>query len=239
MRDKPGERCVRSKVRPTRLALFFLLCPERIVKEKERGRRRRCGIKSNKIRITMWLEKRKKKKGSGFDGGGAQRKPSPLQSWGRSRSDKQIRVFFFYFIVLKGKKRCGTYMFPGCAGWAAVLKSGTGSVWGALSGWQMDVDVPLFSCAPSLPSGTLCFWLSWRVPAYIAPGVGNAGSYLLAETRLPPLARFDSAKIIKTPLLVFSSDFSNGDVRHLQAITSAWRCQGPCSNDGVINSRLD
>lgn len=104
MRDKPGERCVRSKVRPTRLALFFLLCPERIVKEKERGRRRRCGIKSNKIRITMWLEKRKKKKGSGFDGGGAQRKPSPLQSWGRSRSDKQIR-FFFLFHCIKGKKK--------------------------------------------------------------------------------------------------------------------------------------
>lgn len=238
MRDKPGERCVRSKVRPTRLALFFLLCPERIVKEKERGRRRRCGIKSNKIRITMWLEKRKKKKARGLMAEarrGNHRRSSREDGVGAiNKSD-----FFFYFIVLKGKKRCGTYMFPGCAGWAAVLKSGTGSVWGALSGWQMDVDVPLFSCAPSLPSGTLCFWLSWRVPAYIAPGVGNAGSYLLAETRLPPLARFDSAKIIKTPLLVFSSDFSNGDVRHLQAITSAWRCQGPCGNDGVINSRLD
>ena len=154
----------------------------------------------------MIKKKKKKKKGSGFDGGGAQRKPSPLQSWGRSRSENKSGFFLFHCIKKK-KKRCGTYMFPGCAGWAAVLKSGTGSVWGALSGWQMDVDVPLFSCAPSLPSGTLCFWLSWRVPAYIAPGVGNAGSYLLAETRLPPLARYDSVKIIKTPLLVFSSCF--------------------------------
>lgn len=104
MRDKPGERCVRSKVRPTRLALFFLLCPERIVKEKERGRRRRCGIKSNKIRITMWLEKRKKKKARGL--------MAEARRGNHRRSSREDGVgaktnpgFFFLFHCIKGEKK--------------------------------------------------------------------------------------------------------------------------------------
>ena len=104
----------------------------------------------------------------------------------------------------------------------------------------MDVDVPLFSplWQPSLLVlvACPCLYSSWS---------GNTGSYLLAETRLLltyslPQRKNNNNNFLKkrstSRLLVL---FLNGDVRHLQAITSAWRCQGPCGNDGVINSRLD
>ena len=103
----------------------------------------------------------------------------------------------------------------------------------------------MWMCLSSLPSGSLRFWFLWRVPAYIAPGVGTLARTCSLRRVSSSLIRYHNVKIIIIIFLKKRSTsrllvlFLNGDVRHLQAITSAWRCQGPCGNDGVINSRLD